>query len=127
MRFVAECEALRSAALARGLPLVQPGQLLSPHCPSRCPCTKAEHQEWIEGCLAEIDAILPGMRRWEVMERFGEDGGISFPGKTRLRHCTCPFLKVDVEFDLAPEQTEESPRDIVKSVGTPYLEYPIND
>ena len=117
MRFVAECEALRSAALARGLPLVQPGQLLSPHCPSRCPCTKAEHQDvWIEGCLAEIDAILPGMRRWEVMERFGEDGGISFPGKTRPAplHLSAS-LKVDVEFDLAPEQTEESPRDIVEA------------
>lgn len=126
-RFVAECEALRSAAGAEGVPLVQPGRLAPPHDLSRCPCTTAEHQAFVEDCLAEIDAILPGMNRWEVMERFRRDGGISVGAEVRLRHCTCPLLKVGVEFDLAPGTSQESPRDLVRSVGNPYLEYPISD
>jgi hypothetical protein len=126
-RFVLECEALRAAAEAEGRPLLVRSELAPPHEPTRCPCNVAEHRAWAEECVAEIDAMLPGMKRWEVMERFGLDGGIRFPGKTRLRHCTCPMLKIDMEFDLAQGTLEESPRDIVRSVSTPYLEYPISD
>jgi hypothetical protein len=126
-RFVAECEALRSVAEAEGVPVVQSGWRVPPHDPSRCPCTMAEHQAFVEDCLAEVDAILPGMKRWEVMKRFRRDGGLSFVGEARLRHCTCPLLKVDVELDLASGSNRESPRDLVRSVGRPYLEYPISD
>lgn len=125
-RFVAECEALRSVAKAEERPMLEPKRT-APHDASQCPCTTAEHQAWVEGCLAEIDAILPGMRRWEVMERLGRDGGLSMASKTRLRHCACRLLKVDVEFDVPPGQWGESPRDLVRSVGDPYLEYPISD
>jgi hypothetical protein len=126
-RFVAECKALRSAAEAEGVPLVQSGWTVSPHDPSRCPCAMAEHRAFVEGCLAELEAILPGMKRWEVMERFRRDGGITVGGEARLRHCTCRLLKVDVGFDLPPGASQTSPRDLVRSVGNPYLEYPFAD
>lgn len=126
-RFGERCEELRAAAQAEGRPLLDAKYRETPHDPARCPCTLAEHQAWAEECLADIDAILPGMRRWEVMERFGLDGGARIASKARFRHCTCPRLKVDVEFDLPPGSSEESPRDLVRSVSTPYLEYPITD
>ncbi|MFP3939019.1 MAG: hypothetical protein ACLF0P_01815 [Thermoanaerobaculia bacterium] len=126
--FTAECVHLREAAATEGRSVVESGWSVTPHDASECPCTVLEHQEWVEReCVARIDQVLAGMRRWEVMDLFELDGGVHELGTNRLRHPKCPMLKIDVEYDMPNGGFDRSPRDLVVGVSAPYLEHLSSD
>jgi len=84
----------------------------------------------ISGILKECETIKPGMTRAELYKFFTTEGGISFPGHRTYVYRGCPNIKVDVDFTLAdPKENgmEEDPRDTIRAISKPYLEWMIGD
>ena len=61
---------------------------------------------------------------------FVEEGGLSNRFQRRYAYRDCPYFKVDVKFnaaDNADEKIDESPKDTVSQISTPFLEWTIAD
>jgi hypothetical protein len=75
--------------------------------------------------------IQPGNKRRDVEKQFEIDGGLQTPGSTRYDFLKCPYIKVQVDFDLAGTREHgmptESPDDTVTKVSVPYVDYPTAD
>lgn len=120
--FVQHCETSREAGAASSRSSGELPDMASLHDVSRCPCTLADHTAFVEECLADVEAIVPGMMRSMVMKRFLLDGGVSFGSSTELVHPDCRMLKVRVSFDIDSGGTID-PNDLATAVGQPYVEY----
>ena len=83
----------------------------------------------VEEALRHASRIKVGMTRGEVEKYLQREGGLQFPDKTRYTSPKCPYLKLEVEFEISPRPEELfSPKDIVKGVAKPlYVAYPIFD
>jgi len=84
-----------------------------------------EHTEWIAKSLQEIESIKVGMTRAQLLKVFKEEGGISTRKWRRYAYRDCPYIKVDVEFEVVGEPgagLSESPKDKIIKISKPFLE-----
>lgn len=82
----------------------------------------------VEEALKDVAKIKPGMTRAEVEVMFTHEGGPDFLIQTFYVWRRCPYIKIKVSFTLSdPTGRKESSSDVVKSVSTPYLQYPVTD
>jgi hypothetical protein len=83
----------------------------------------------VVAALEAVSRIHAGMSRAEVEKVFTVDGGIIIRDKTRYSFRDCHSIKVEITFDrdkLTPGVIG-APKDTVKAVDRPYIEYPIAD
>ncbi len=85
----------------------------------------AEHNAWVEAVLKRMLTIKPGMTRADLLQVFGEQGGISSrTGRAYVSH-DCPYFHVNVEFEAVggPDGAGlgESSRDRIVKISAPYL------
>jgi hypothetical protein len=88
------------------------------------------HNEWIAKSLAEIESVKVGMTRAELARVFTNEGGIFTRRQQRFVYRECPYIKVDVEFELVgqPEnQLVGSSEDKITKISKPFLEWSIID
>jgi hypothetical protein len=85
----------------------------------------------IEKIIREVQQIKPGMTRADLLKVFTTEGGISNRKWRRYVHPTCPYIKVDVEFEPVGEEkdmlTEKAADRITKISEWPFLEFSISD
>jgi hypothetical protein len=84
----------------------------------------------ISEILTECQKIKPGMTRAELPKVFTTEGGISSATHRTFVYRGCPYIKVDVDFNLSdPKQKalEELPTDTISKISKPYLEWSIID
>ena len=90
--------------------------------------TDSNHVDWVRQSLAEMQKIKKGMTRADMERLFVPDGGLQVYGATRYVYRECPFFKVDVEFERAPNSPRSGgPRDRIVKISKPYLEQPDDD
>ena len=84
----------------------------------------------ISEILTECQRIKPGMTRAELLKVFDTQGGISTATQRTFVYRGCPYIKVDVDFNLSdPKQKalEERPTDTISKISKPYLDWSIGD
>jgi hypothetical protein len=83
----------------------------------------------IHEVLNTLRPIHPGDTRQELLADFDEDGGLQNAIHTRYVFKRCRSIKVDVEFDVNPENKRfDSLRsDKIVRISKPYLEPPAYD
>jgi hypothetical protein len=94
--------------------------------------TNLECSKWVEACVKDFESLHPGMTRSEVQARFFMDGGLQGISPVRFTHPSCPYFKVDVEFDFKRDANDQNRAiqagtDRVIRVSKPYLERPYMD
>ena len=70
------------------------------------------------------------MTRAELLTVFNEEGGLSTRTWRRYAYRDCPYIKVDVEFEVVGEPIaglSESPKDKIIKISKPFLERMILD
>jgi hypothetical protein len=87
-----------------------------------------DHVSWVANVLKRMETVKPGMTRETLLTVFTTEGGLS----TRLQRTyvshECPYFKVDVEFDVAGDVAAiEDPRDVIRKISRPYLQFSILD
>ena len=70
--------------------------------------TAREHVDWVSRCLVDFDAIKPKMTREQVERTFPMDGGMHSVSPVRFTHPSCPYFKVDVEFDFERDPNDQN-------------------
>jgi hypothetical protein len=88
-----------------------------------------EREAWVGRVLARMLTIKPGMTRERLLSIFGTEGGISARTWRNYVSVDCAYFKVYVEFTPAgnPESMEEDPRDTIKTISKPFLEFRVTD
>lgn len=83
----------------------------------------------VQEALKDSHRIKPGMKRMEVEKHFISDGGLQFPDNWRYTHPRCEYIKLEIEFESAPNRGRNltSPDDKVKKVSKLYIDYPTKD
>ena len=102
-------------------------QSLQSHSATNLDCT-----QWVEGCLRDFKTIQPGMTRGEIEQSYPTDGGLQSVSPVRFVHPTCPYLKIDVEFNFKRDPNDQNraikgENDTVTKVSKPYVEQPYHD
>jgi len=80
--------------------------------------------------LKECQQIKPGSTRADLLKVFTTEGGLSNAQQRTYVHRHCPYIKVDVRFNLTDEKqsvVQEMPTDKVSSISQPYLNWSIMD
>jgi hypothetical protein len=69
------------------------------------------------------------MARKEVEKDFKYDGGIQFRDRGLYTYRGCAYIKLEVDFQLAPNQPDarSSPDDTVTKVSKLFIDYPTMD
>lgn len=117
---------LLSIIVIGGSASFRPAQSATPE-----PCTQ-NHEAWLKQVAEKIEAIKPGMRRWDLLKVLRTEG----PSRTFvlggrpqvLRESfvsrDCPALRIDVEFEpAAVDQPESAYQDVIVKVSKPYVQY----
>ena len=78
-----------------------------------------ERTEWLGNVLAWIANIKPGMTRSDLLRVFTMEGGLSTRTRRTYVLKQCPIIKVDVEFSISANETEDK----ITQISKPYLEY----
>jgi hypothetical protein len=84
----------------------------------------------VENVLRECQTIRPGMTRAELSKIFNTEGGLSTAKHRTYVFHDCPYVKVDVHFNLSdPKQDapDERPTDTIATISKPYLDWSIAD
>ncbi len=84
----------------------------------------------IQNVLGECQTIKPGMTRAELSKVFDTEGGLSTARHRTYVFHDCPWIKVDVDFNLSdPNQDvlEERMTDMIAKISKPYLDRSIAD
>lgn len=84
--------------------------------PAQDGCSAAERVKWLDACVQDARAIVPGSRRSDVLKHFDEEGGLSTVVRRSYLHHRCSMLKIDVTFRLG-RGPGESTDDVVRSVS----------
>ncbi|MGD0445186.1 MAG: hypothetical protein ABSA39_14725 [Edaphobacter sp.] len=76
-----------------------------------------------------VDSLHPGMTRADVLKNFTTEGGLSARSWNHYVYKKCPFIKIDVTFAVAAEEslTNEAATDKIATVSKPYLQFSIYD
>jgi hypothetical protein len=80
--------------------------------------------------LIECQKIKPGMARAELSKVFTTEGGLSSATHRTFVYRGCPYIKVDVDFNLSDQKQkalEERPTDSISKISKPYLDWSIGD
>lgn len=89
------------------------------------------HTEWLAESLKEMETVKVGMTRADLLKVFEGEGGLSVPERRRYVYRKCPYIKVDVEFELAGGRggirSVEGPADKIVKISKPFLEWTITD
>jgi len=80
-------------------------------------CSTEKRVEWLDACVQDARAIVPGSPRRAIADHFMAEGGFTEIGQTGFGHLRCSMLKIDVTFRLGGGPAE-SPDDVVQSVET---------
>ncbi|HUG67855.1 MAG TPA: hypothetical protein VMM76_08885 [Pirellulaceae bacterium] len=91
-----------------------------------------DHTRWVEMCLTDLEAIKIGMTRAEVESKLQMDGGLQAVSPVRFAHPSCPYFKLDVEFEFQRDASDQNRAvrgrdDAVKRISRPYVERPYID
>jgi hypothetical protein len=84
----------------------------------------------IEKIIQESQKIKVGMTRADLLKLFTTEGGVSNRKWRRYVHRSCPYIKVDVEFQPVGEEKDllaEKPADKIVKISQPFLELSIID
>jgi hypothetical protein len=123
---------LLSMVVIGGSASFRPTQSASPQ-----PCAQ-EHEVWLTHLSEKMEAIKPGMTRWDVLKVFRTDGGRTANLKnaglpTVLRQTfvsqDSPYFRIDVEFapvtrvDGRLGFLPEDNRDVILRVSKPYVQF----
>ena len=95
---------------------------------SRGPQVNEALTQKIGQILNECRPIRPGITREELLRVFTTEGGLSTPGERTYVHRRCPYIKIDVQFNLSqPDHHDEQPTDTITKASRPYLQWSVND
>jgi hypothetical protein len=89
-----------------------------------------ERTYWIARVLRQIEKIEPGMRRKDLGGILTTEGGLSNRFQRTYVHVDCPYIKVNVRFKAASDETnalKEDPDDTIESVSEPFLQWSTMD
>jgi len=89
-----------------------------------------ERFNWIAKVLRQIQKIKPGMKRQDLLKVFTTEGGISTRFQRTYVYSGCPYIKVNVRFKAATNESngmEEDTDDIIESISQPYLQWSVMD
>jgi hypothetical protein len=89
-----------------------------------------ERTYWVARVLRQIEKIEPGMRRKDLGGIFTTEGGLSNRFQRTYVHVDCPYIKVNVRFKAASDETnalKEDPDDTIESVSRPFLQWSTMD
>ena len=84
----------------------------------------------VTAALQAVGQIKKGRKRADVEKEFSEQGGLSGRNETIYVYKLCPLIKVRVFFSPSTDQKGSRKSrldDMVRSVSTPYIEYPVKD
>jgi len=85
----------------------------------------------ISDILKECQNIKLGTTRAELLQVFATEGGLSTAQHRTFVHRRCPFIKIDVDFNLSnPKQKgnhEEQLTDTISKISKPYLDWSVFD
>jgi hypothetical protein len=84
----------------------------------------------IADILTACQKIKPGMTRTELSKVFTTEGGLSTAKHRTFVYRGCPYIKVDVDFNLSdPKQSvvDERATDTISKISKPYLGWSIVD
>jgi hypothetical protein len=117
---------LLSVIIIGGSASFRPTQSANPE-----PCAQ-NHEAWLKQVSEKMEAIKPGMTRWDLLKflraegtprpRFLTMGGPPQVLRESFVSQDCPYLKIDVEFESGwlgrvPHQ------DVIVKVSKPYLQF----
>ena len=122
---------LLSMVVIGGSASLRPTQSASPQ-----PCAQ-DHEVWLTHLTEKMEAIKPGMTRWDVLKVFRTDGGppiwknVGLPTVLRQTFVSqdSPYFRIDVEFKPVPRVDgslgflREDNRDVILRVSKPYLQF----
>ena len=116
---------LLSVIVIGGSASFRPTQSASPE-----PCAQS-HEAWLKQVSEKMEAIKPGMTRWDLLKvlrtdgtprpRFRTMGGPPQILRESFVSRDCPYLKIDVEFDEF-ESGAVPNHDVIVKVSKPYLQ-----
>lgn len=89
-----------------------------------------ELTEKIAEIIKETAEIKVGSARKELLKYYTTEGGISHPKQRTYASRRCPYIKVDVEFELEKVERkglEEKNSDRIIKISKPYLQWAILD
>ena len=82
----------------------------------------------LEDILKRCATIKAGMTRGELAKVFSTEGGLSTVQHRTYVFSSLPYIKVDVDFEIAdPKQTIELTSDVIAKISKPYLEWSVRD
>jgi hypothetical protein len=122
---------LLSMVVIGGSASLRPTQSASPQ-----PCAQ-DHEVWLTHLTEKMEAIKPGMTRWDVLKVFRTDGGppiwknVGLPTVLRQTFVSqdSPYFRIDVEFKPVPRVDgslgflPEDNRDVILRASKPYLQF----
>ena len=89
-----------------------------------------ERTYWIAKVLRQIEKIEPGMRRKDLGGILTTEGGISNRFQQTYVYVDCPYIKINVKFKAASDETnalKEDPDDTIESISQPFLQWSTKD
>ncbi len=87
-----------------------------------------DHVSWVANVLKRMETVKSGMTREALLTVFTTEGGLSTREQRTYVSQECPYFKVDVEFDDTGNTTAiEDPRDVIRKISRPYLQFSILD
>jgi hypothetical protein len=83
----------------------------------------------VEQALKAYQEVKPGITRKEVERNFEYDGGLDFRELGRYTFRGCNYIKVEVNFVLAPDigNVPDRSNDTVATVSKLFIDYPSKD
>jgi hypothetical protein len=84
----------------------------------------------VSDALEAVGRIKKDMTRADVAKEFLQEGGLFSREQTVYTFKMCPYIKIRVTFSPDPNYkgfSDGSPRDVVRSVSKPFIEYGVSD
>jgi hypothetical protein len=92
------------------------------------PPQASNHVQWVNQSLTQMKQIKEGMTRADLEKVFVMGSGFQVKSSMTYEYRECPFFKVDVQFEQAPDSgVTGSPKDKIIEISKPYLEQPVDD
>ena len=96
--------------------------------------SEAEFTRRIADAIRETSTITVGMTRGDLIRVFTVEGGLSTRAQRTYVFRRCPYIKVDVEFQVEHLRDSEgriplpeSDEDVIRRISRPYLAWTISD
>lgn len=86
-----------------------------------------DHLRWVSERAREMSTVKVGMTRYELLDVFEPNGGLSTAAQGVFRHRKCPYFKIVVEFEPQAEHRDEPGGrffrydDVITRISGPYV------